>query len=261
MALSGKTAVIFGYNGEIAKSICKRFSEEGCNIVVSDLKKENVDLASSDLRNVTALVADVRSHRDVQRVVETAIEKYKKIDIVVNCSRIAILKEVVDLSEDEWDTIINFNAKSMYYIAKAVLKNMMENNSGKIIGVASKAANSGPPNLSAYAASMNAMIGFLRSLSCEVRDNNIRVNAVCPGYVEHEELVLGAELTNNQPPEEDVYIQFTPFLDATKEPKAIANLVAFLAKEDGDLINGQVYSSWDDEITYWRNLGVEAEFF
>ena len=183
-----------------------------------------------------------------------------KIDLVVNCSRIALFKEAVELTENEWDTIVDFNTKSMYYIAKAALKNMMENNYGVIIGVTSKTANSGPANLSAYSASMNASIGFLRSLSCEVRNNNIRVNAICPGFIEHEELVLGAELTHNEPPDKGIYIQFSPLINVANEPEALANMIAFLASEEGEFITGQAYSLWDDDMTYYRNLGQMAEF-
>jgi 3-oxoacyl-[acyl-carrier protein] reductase len=148
----------------------------------------------------------------------------------------------------------------MYYIAKAVLQHMMENNSGLIIGVTSKAANSGPANLSTYAASMNASVGFLRSLSCEVRNNNIRVNAVSPGFIEHEELALGAELTENEPPDQGIYIQFSPLINVANEPEALANMIAFLASKQGEFITGQAYSLWDDDMTYYRNLGQMAEF-
>ena len=261
MKLSDKTAIIFGCNGNIAKAICKKLSKEGCNIVVSDLKKEQAEQLASDIKNVIGIGADVRSEKEVKRVIDVAIKNYSKIDVVINCSRIALYKEIVELTEKEWDTIVDFNAKGMYYIAKATLKNMIDNSYGRIIAITSKAAKSSPANLSAYAASMNASIGLLRSLSCEVRNNNIKVNALCPGYIEHEELMLGAELTGNDPPEEDIYVQFTPLIDIADEPEALANLVAYLASEEGEFITGQAYSLWDDDMTYWRNLGLEAEFF
>jgi NAD(P)-dependent dehydrogenase (short-subunit alcohol dehydrogenase family) len=260
MKLSDKTVIVFGYNGLIAQAICKKLSKEGCNLVVTDIKKEQVDIVTSEIKDATGIVVDVRSEKEIKEAVQTAIKKYNKIDLVVNCSRIALFKEAVELTENEWDTIVDFNTKSMYYIAKAALKNMIDNNYGIIIGVTSKAANSGPANLSAYSASMNASIGFLRSLSCEVRNNNIRVNAICPGFIEHEELVLGAELTNNEPPDKGIYIQFSPLINVANEPEALANLIAFLANEEGEFITGQAYSLWDDDMTYYRNLGQMAEF-
>lgn len=260
MRLSDKTAVVFGCNGLIAQAICKKLSKEGYNLVVTDLKKEQVDTVTSEIKDATGIGVDVRSEKDIKEAVQTAIKKYDKIDLVVNCSRIALFKEAVELTENEWDTIVDFNTKSMYYIAKAALKNMIDNNYGIIIGVTSKAANSGPANLSAYSASMNASIGFLRSLSCEVRNNNIRVNAICPGFIEHEELALGAELTNNEPPDKGIYIQFSPLINVANEPEALANLIAFLASEEGVFITGQAYSLWDDDLTYYRNLGQMAEF-
>jgi len=260
MKLSNKTAVVFGCNGLIAQAICKKLSEEGCKLIVTDLKKEQADTVTSEIKDSTAIGVDVRSQKEIIDAVETAIKKYDKIDLVVNCSRIALFKEAVELTENEWDTIVDFNTKSMYYIAKAVLKNMIDNNQGAIIGITSKTANSGPANLSAYSASMNASIGFLRSLSCEVRNNTIRVNAICPGFIEHEELVLGAELTNNAPPDKGIYIQFSPLINVANEPEALANLIAFLASEKGEFITGQAYSLWDDDLTYYRNLGQMAEF-
>jgi 3-oxoacyl-[acyl-carrier protein] reductase len=260
MKLSDKTAVVFGCNGQIAQMICKKLSQEGYNLVVTDLKKDNAETVTSEIKNATALGVDVRSENDIKAAIQNALKKYNTIDVVVNSSRIALFKEVVELTEHEWDTIVDFNTKSMYYIAKAVLNTMMENNTGVIIGVTSKTAISGPANLSAYAASMNASIGFLRSLSCEVRNNNIRVNAICPGFIEHEELMLGAELTQNEPPDEGIYIQFSPLINVANEPEALANMIAFLASKQGEFITGQAYSLWDDDMTYYRNLGQMAEF-
>ena len=260
MKLSNKTAIVFGCNGLIAQEICKKLSKEGYNLVITDLKKEQRDKVISEIKDAYVIDVDVRSEKNIKEAVQTAIEKYGKVDLVVNCSRIALFKEAVELTEHDWDAIVDFNTKSMYFIAKAVLKNMVENNSGVIIGVTSKAANSGPANLSAYSASMNASIGFLRSLSCEVRNNNIRVNAICPGFIEHEELILGAELTKNEPPDKGIYIQFSPLINVAHEPEALANLIAFLANEEGEFITGQAYSLWDDDLTYYRNLGQMAEF-
>jgi NAD(P)-dependent dehydrogenase (short-subunit alcohol dehydrogenase family) len=260
MKLSDKAAIVFGCNGIIAQAISKKLSKEGCKLVVTDLKKEQANKFASELKNAIGICVDVRSEKNVKEAVNVAIKNYGKIDFIVNCSRIALFKETVEITEKEWDTIVDFNAKSMYYIAKAALKNMIDNNYGAIIGITSKTAISGPANLSAYSASMNASIGFLRSLSCEVRNNNIRVNAICPGFIEHEELVLGAELTNNTPPDEGVYIQFSPLINVANEPEAIANLVAFLISKEGEFITGQTYSLWEDDMTYYRNLGQMAEF-
>jgi len=260
MTLSDKTAIVFGCNGNIAQMICKKLYDEGYNLVVTDLKKEQANIVASEMKSTTAIGVDVRSENDIKEAVRIALNKYKKIDVVVNCSRIALFKEAVELTEHEWDTIVDFNTKSMYYIAKAVLSTMMENNAGVIIGMTSKTANSGPANLSAYSASMNASIGFLRSLSCEVRNNNIRVNALCSGFIEHEELVLGAELTENEPPDKGIYIQFSPLINVANEPEALANMIAFLASKQGEFITGQAYSLWDDDMTYYRNLGQMAEF-
>jgi NAD(P)-dependent dehydrogenase (short-subunit alcohol dehydrogenase family) len=260
MELSDKTAIVFGCNGRIAQTICKKLYHDGYNLVVTDLKREQADATTSKMKNITAIGVDVRSENDIKEAVQIAIKKYNKINLVVNCSRIALFKEALELTEHEWDTIIDFNTKSMYYIAKAVLNTMIDNNTGIIIGMTSKTASSGPANLSAYSASMNASIGFLRSLSCEVRNNNIRVNALCPGYIEHEELVLGAELTQNEPPDEGIYIQFSPLINVANEPEALANMIAFLASKQGEFITGQAYSLWDDDMTYYRNLGQIAEF-
>jgi NAD(P)-dependent dehydrogenase (short-subunit alcohol dehydrogenase family) len=253
------SAVIFGCSGDVGKTICKRFSEEGYSVVVADLKREAAEALASDMNNAVGMGADVRSREQVDRVIGKALKECGKIDVLVNCSRAALFKETVDLTEEEWDTLMDYNAKGTYHIVQSALKSMIDNSYGTIIGVASRAARSSPAKLSAYSASMNAVIGFFRGLSCEVRDRNIRVNALCPGYVEHEELLLGAELTGNEPPEEGTYIQFSPFLDIDNEARGIADMAVYLAGEHGRSINGQAYGLWDDEVTYLRNLGLEAE--
>jgi 3-oxoacyl-[acyl-carrier protein] reductase len=133
---------------------------------------------------VLGITCDVGVASDVERLVKNTIGHFGGIDILVNNAGVAILKQLVDTTEQEWDETINSNLKSAFLCSKAVLPYLLRQKSGVIINVSSGAGKTGFENLSVYCASKFGMIGLTESLAWEIAANSIRVMAICPSNVD-----------------------------------------------------------------------------
>lgn len=262
MRLAEKTAIIVGGGGGIGKHIALAFAREGAKVVVGDIDLESAEETVSEITSTggeaLAVKVDTRSEDEVNELVQKTLEKFGAIDLLVSAARIASLVKMVDMSEEEWDTVIDYNAKGVFFLCTAVAREMIKKNGGKMIIVSSTAGISGPEQLSHYAASMGAVMGFARSLGLEMEDKNIKVNIICPGYVETRELKLGAELRGT-PLEEDTVVLFSPLRQVDDEPEAIARMAVFIASEDGDYLSNVTYPLWEDEVTFHRNMTLPTK--
>ncbi|MGQ9723113.1 MAG: SDR family NAD(P)-dependent oxidoreductase [Candidatus Jordarchaeum sp.] len=260
MNLVDKTAVIVGGGGGIGKHIALTFASEGAKVVVGDIDGESAEKVASEITSKggksLALKVDIRKEADISDMIKKTEEKFGAIDILVNVTRIASLVKMVDLSEEQWDTVVDYNAKGLFFLCKAVAREMAKNNKGKMIIISSTAGISGQEQLSHYAASMGAVIGFARSLGLELAGRNIKVNIICPGYLETRELKLGAQLKAGPSVEEDTIVLFSPLHQIDCEPEAIAKMAVFLASEKGDYFSNETYRLWDDEVTFSRNMTI-----
>jgi NAD(P)-dependent dehydrogenase (short-subunit alcohol dehydrogenase family) len=135
-----------------------------------------------------AIRADVTKSKEVDRVVEETLQHLGRIDILVNNAGIVKASPVIHLKEEDWDAILDVNAKGAFLFSKAVAKYMMAQRSGRIINVASDAGKTGEPFIAAYCASKFAVVGFTQAFALEMAPYNINVNAVCPCYVKTEML-------------------------------------------------------------------------
>nr|MDO8082557.1 SDR family NAD(P)-dependent oxidoreductase [Candidatus Freyarchaeota archaeon] len=260
MSLAGKTTIVVGGGGGIGKHIALAFAHEGAKIVVGDIDAESATKTASEIKSMNkealALKVDIRKESEINDIIQKTKEKFGTIDILVNVTRIASLVKMVDLSEEEWDTIIDYNAKGVFFLCKAVAKEMVKNNKGKMIVISSTAGICGQEQLSHYAASMGAVTGFARSLGTELAGKNIKVNIICPGYVEARELKLGAEIKGGPPVGEDTIVLFSPLRQIDNEPEAVAKMAVFMASEKGDYLSNITCRLWDDEVTFSRNMTI-----
>lgn len=263
MSLAEKTAIIMGGGLGIGKRIALAFAREGAKVVVGDIDEESAGKTASEITSMNkealALKVDIRKEDEINEMIKKTLEKFGTIDLLVNASRIASMINMVDLSEEEWDTIVDYNAKGVFFLCKAVAKEMAKSNRGKIIIISSRAGISGSEQLSHYAASIGAVIGFARSLGIELEDKNIKVNIICPSYVETRELKLGAELKGGPSMEEDMIVMFSPLRQIDEAPEAIAKIAVFIASEAGDYLSNVTYPLWEDEVTFCRNMTLPAK--
>lgn len=186
---------------------------------------------------------DVSNSEDVEHMASKAVDYFGKIDILVNNAGISSMAPFVKLTEEDWDTNMNINARGQFLCSKVVAKYMIKQKSGKIINNASLAAKRGARFLAHYSASKFAVLGLTYTMALELAPYNITVNAICPGIVETDmirrEWRWEANLRGISPDEvKDEVLGEIP-LGRLCQPEDVAGVVAFLASRDADYLTGQ----------------------
>lgn len=203
MKLKGKVALVTGGGRGIGKGVVEVLAREGASIAIAEA--DHVDSACNQYETkeisgykaslsivhqleeagtaAIAIEADVTKASEVQKMVEKTVERFGRIDILVNVAGVITVNTTEKLSEEEWDSIMDTNAKGVFLCCKAVLGQMKRQGGGKIINFASIAGKDGFARLPHYCASKFAVVGFTNALAKEVARDGITVNAVCPGIV------------------------------------------------------------------------------
>ena len=238
MRLAGKTALVTGGSRGIGKAIVWALAREGANVAfIYRSNKEAADQLVSDLeldqRETSAFQADVKSKEDADRVVEDLLEKWEKIDILINNAGIIRDGLLATMEANQWQDVIDTNLTSVFNFCHAVVRPMMSARSGRIVNMSSVAANVGNPGQSNYAASKGGIEGFTRCLAAEVSRRGITVNAVAPGFIETDMTVAVRNAAGNE-------IKKRIPARRLGLPEDIANAVLFLVSDEASYITGHV---------------------
>lgn len=240
MDLTGKVAVVTGSSRGIGKAIAIRLSEAGAATVVNGISDSSrIEQTALEIRNTgrecTGIQADIGSSDGVGKLVNTVIEKYGRIDILVNNAGIARDGLILRMSEEDWDTVIRINLKSVFLCSKAVLRYMIKQRWGRIINMSSIVGIAGNAGQTSYSASKAGIIGFTKSLAREVGSRGITVNAIAPGLIRTE---MTMELEANMA--EDLKNRIA--LGKPGTTRDVAEAAAFLASEEAGYITGHVFN-------------------
>jgi 3-oxoacyl-[acyl-carrier protein] reductase len=186
--LEGKVAIVTGGGRGIGRTIALKLAREGANIITfsrtkSEIKKVHKEILTLGRKSV-AIVADVRKSSDIKHVANVTLKEFGKIDILINNAGVALLKLSHEMTEKEWDNIIDINLKGVFLCCKEILPIMLKQKNGIIINISSMAGKKGSSKFSAYCASKFGVIGFTESIAHEVENKGIRVYSVCPSSVD-----------------------------------------------------------------------------
>jgi NAD(P)-dependent dehydrogenase (short-subunit alcohol dehydrogenase family) len=185
--LNGKVALVTGSTKGIGYGIVLAFANAGADVVVVSRNQNDCDRVAGEIRSLgrdaEGFATDVTVKQQVDSLVERAVERFGNIDILVNNAGSAITKKAEQLTEQEYDRIINVDQKAVFLVAQAVGKKMINQNHGKIINIASILGLVGEKQVLPYCVAKGGVVQMTRALALEWARYNINVNAVCPGYV------------------------------------------------------------------------------
>ena len=237
MKLEGKTAVITGGARGIGKEIAKVLAKEGADCVLCDVNTEELKTAAAEIESLGVqclpLALNVCDLKQCEDAANKIIDKFKKIDILINNAGITRDGLLLRMKEEDWDSVIAVNLKGTFNCTKAAVKVMLKQRSGRIVNVASIIGVMGNAGQANYAASKAGVIGLTKSTAKEVASRNINVNAIAPGFIETKMTdVLSDEV-------KEAMLKQIP-LKRFGKPEDVGNLVLFLVSDDASYITGQV---------------------
>ena len=246
MKLEGKVAIVTGAGQGIGQAIALLLAKEGAEVVVNDVNLEAASKVVGEIqamgRQAKAIKADVTNSREVNQMVKQTVADFKKIDILVNNAGTAIETLIVDLPESEWDRQIDIDLKGVFLCSQAVAKEMIKQEQGKIVNIASQMGHPGlaSTKLGAYCAAKAGVLQLTSVLALELGRYNINVNAVSPGVTA---TPLVQELLKAHPDLLSGQLKAVPLRKAGKpraaDPEDQANAVLFLVSPESDYISGQ----------------------
>jgi len=228
---------VTGSGRGIGKSTALELAKEGAKVVVSDIDIKECQNVCNEIKKIgsdaIAVKCDISKKSDVDAMIKKTMQKFQKIDILINNAGVVLMKPFVEMTEKDWDFVLDINLKGVFLCTNAVVKQMIKQKSGKIISVASTAGEVGFMNTSAYCASKAGIINLTRGLALELSPHNINVNAIAPG-------VIATKMTEDMLKDKktkEVLLASTP-LGRVGQPEEIGKAVVFLASDDSNFITG-----------------------
>tara|TARA_B100001939_G_scaffold279626_1_gene248264 strand:+ start:317 stop:1063 length:747 start_codon:yes stop_codon:yes gene_type:complete len=236
--LEGKTAIITGASRGIGKGIALTFAKQGANIAFTYLSSEEKakaleeELSAFGIK-VKGFKSDASKFEAAQYLADQVMENFGSIDVLVNNAGITKDNLLMRMSEEDFDTVMEVNMKSIFNLTKAVLRPMLKQRSGSIINMSSVVGVKGNAGQANYSASKAGIIGFSKSSALELGSRNIRCNVIAPGFIETE---MTAKL------DENIVKGWTDSIPLKRggTPEDIANATVFLASDMSAYISGQV---------------------
>lgn len=234
--IKDKIAIVTGANTGLGQAICVAYAKAGAKVLGVARRscaetKAKIDAIGGIFNECTA---DLSSTTPIDNIIKTAIDLYGTVDILVNNAGIIKRADAVDVTEEDWDSVINVNQKVVFFLSQAFAKVVFaQNKKGKIINIASMLSYQGGIRVPAYCASKSAVIGFTRSLCNEWASKGINVNGIAPGYME----TNNTEQIRSDSKRNDAILERIP-QGRWGRPEDIAGAAIFLASEASDYING-----------------------
>ena len=240
--LNNKTAIVSGGSKGIGKAIATKLAQAGANVVICSRKKENLDSAVNEAESngltLIPIECNTSNNESIQSVVDHTIEKFDRVDVLVNnAAANPYYGPILNSEDSHWDKIFDVNVKGYFNFAKACSKTMIANNSGKIINVASIAAKTPLEGLGVYNISKAAVVMLTKVLAKELGEYNINVNTLAPGLIKTD---FSKALWEN----EDTHNKIVKSIPQGKmgSPDDISGMALYLASEASDFVTGSIFT-------------------
>lgn len=236
--IKGKVVIVTGGSKGIGKEIAMEYSKLGAKVVIigrniDDLINVKSEMDKHNSENM-AVQLDLNDIKALNSKVEEIYKKYNAIDILVNNAGINITKDAFDITEDDWDKVLNTNLKATFFMCQAVGRKMKESNGGKIINMASQMSFVGYVKRSAYGSSKGGVLQLTKALAVEWAEYNINVNAVAPTFVETN---LTAKTLEDEDLKKDIYQRI--LFDELPKPSDIVGGVLYLSSNLANYVTGE----------------------
>lgn len=231
-----KVALITGGSRGIGKEIAKKFASNGYNLVINYVsEKTDLEALKEEFSETEVLFVktDVTNYESCENMAKGAIEKFGRIDVLVNNAGITKDGLLMRMKEEDFDKVINVNLKGTFNMTKSVIPYMMKQRNGKIVNIASVVGVTGNAGQANYAASKAGIIGFTKTVARELASRNILANCIAPGFIKTDMTDVLSDAVK-----ENIHSQIP--LNKMGEAKEVANAVYFLASEENTYITGQV---------------------
>lgn len=239
MRLTGKIAMITGGANGIGRQVSEVFAKEGAKVAICDLAEEEGEEVANVIqeagREAKFFNVDVSDREDVNRAVEKIERQLGPLDILINNAGITRDAKLLDMTEEQWDQVIDVNLKGVFNCTQAVASGMVERESGSIVNASSVVALYGNYGQTNYAASKAGLIAMTKVWARELGPSNVTVNAVAPGFIQ-------TQMMKGVPEAVIEKIEGRTPLDRLGKPEEVAKTYLFLASDEASYVNGSVFS-------------------
>ena len=235
--LAGKVAIITGAGRGIGQATALKFASEGARVVVCDVSPEwiqdTVEQVTSHGGEAMGYTADVRNIGALRAMVDATVKRWGRVDCLVNNAGIVMDSQLKNMTEEQFDQVIDINLKGVYNCTRAVVDTMLKQQSGVILNASSIVGLYGNFGQTNYAASKFGVIGMVKTWARELGRKGIRANAVCPGFI-------ATSILSSMPKRVLSALEEKVPLGRLGRPEEIANTFAFLASDEASYINGAI---------------------
>lgn len=235
MKLQDKVCIVTGGSRGLGFAIAIKFAQEGARVAICDVNEESLNKAVEEIKKINSEVmgfkVDVTNKEDIENMVKAIIDKYGRVDVLVNNAGILMDAQLHKMTDEQFDKVIDVNLKGVFLCTRAVVDIMRAQESGSIINLSSLAGVYGNFGQTNYAATKAGIVGFTKTWAKELGRKGIRANAIAPGLID-------TPLMRTLPEKIQGKMAKMIPLQRFGKPEEIANVAAFLASDESSYVNG-----------------------
>lgn len=242
MSWKGKVVIVTGGGSGIGKAVCHQAASRGARVVIVNRTAQKGEDTAKEITNegfdAIALQGDVSSEKDIQRIVLEIINRYGKIDVLINSAAVCPQVRLTELSLEQWNSVITNNLTSVFLFCREVIPHMLQAGGGNIVNVSSVHAQGTLEGYSAYAASKGGIVSLTRAIALDFAKQNIRVNTVLPGAVHTP--MLESSIKNLDTPRDQIMQSWNEAqpIGRVGTPDEIAAVILFAASQENSFMTG-----------------------